>query len=510
MGRPSVSVVMPFAGDQVAAGAALGALRALDTKPGDDLILVENSDVNPLTDFATLAALGADPVTGGATVAALGADPPGVAVRRVTVVRACAEHSPAHARNVGAEHAGNDWILFLDADCRARVGLLGAYFAAPMAPDLGALAGEVVPAPGARTLTERYGAARSFLSQEAHLAHPYLPRAAAANLLVRRAAFDQLGGFYEGVRAAEDTDFSWRLQQAGWRLELRREASVEHRYRASVHDLRRQWRGYAAGRAWLSRRYEGFTPEPGVRRAWRRAWRRCLGSTGGSGSDERGVGLGTVATSAGAGASVGGSAGASGAARTVTREPPGLRAGRLERCAYLALDVLLAAEELLGLALSNRPADRDPGLGARRAGARIRTEPAEVVLVADRFPARGDRLVELALALGSACVEAAARPQLVDLQAARRLAVVYREDEGAAARALALARLAARHPLRCALDVFSAPPGAPSLSALAPAALRLGLGSGARVQALGLGLPRLAAARLAALGGRSLEHPPCR
>src|SRR5262249_56030641 len=107
-------------------------------------------------------------------------------------------------------------------------------------------------------------AAKSFLDQDAHLAHPFMPRAVAANLLVRREAFEAVGGFYEGVRAAEDTDFSWRLQRAGWRLEGRPAASVEHRYRTTVRALRRQWRGYAAGRAWLGRRYDGFSPEPAL------------------------------------------------------------------------------------------------------------------------------------------------------------------------------------------------------------------------------------------------------
>ena len=131
---------------------------------------------------------------------------------------------------------------------------------------MGALAGEVVPAEGARTLAERYGAARNFLGQQAHLSHSFMPRAVAANLLVRRVAFEELGGFVEGVRAAEDTDFSWRLQQSGWRLELRAAAHVEHRYRATVGELRRQWRGYAAGRAWLARRYPAFAPEPALAR----------------------------------------------------------------------------------------------------------------------------------------------------------------------------------------------------------------------------------------------------
>ncbi len=189
---------------------------------------------------------------------------------------------------MGAASAHGEWILFLDADCRAPRWLLDAYFAVPVADDVGALAGEVVPLLEGDTLAARYGSARSFLSQEAHLKHPYRPRAVAANLLVRRKAFEQVGGFYEGVRAAEDTDFSWRLQRAGWKLELRRGAQVEHRYRATLGELRKQWRGYAAGRAWLARRYDGFEPEPAVARAVGRALQR----TRHSGADGARVGSG--------------------------------------------------------------------------------------------------------------------------------------------------------------------------------------------------------------------------
>src|SRR5438128_2037998 len=126
---------MPFAGDASAAARALDALTALRTQPGDELILADNSDV-------------ARPRAG------------------VEVVRAPGERSPAHARNVGAEHGRCDWILFLDADCLAPGGLLDEYFAAPVADSVGALAGEVVPAASDDTLAARYGAARSFLSQE--------------------------------------------------------------------------------------------------------------------------------------------------------------------------------------------------------------------------------------------------------------------------------------------------------------------------------------------------------
>jgi hypothetical protein len=291
--------------------------------------------------------------------------------------------------------------------------------------------------------------------------HPYRPRAVAANLLVRRAAFDQIGGFYEGVRAAEDTDFSWRLQQAGWRLELRRGARVEHRYRGSLRELRRQWRGYAAGRAWLARRYDEFAPQP----AAARALGRLLGKF------RRG----------------------SSATRPGRRGAPETGAGRLERGRYLALDALLSVEELAGLALSNRPARPQPGA-------------SDVVIVADRFPVRGDPLVEFARALDGARVEAAGRPDAPDAAVAGALRIDYREDDGIAARAGALIALTARHPLRAAADLVARAPGEPKLSAPAPAALRLKRDRPARVQALGGDEARATARRLARLAGRPLDE----
>ncbi len=435
MTRPAVSVVMPFAGSRVEAESALGALLDLDSSPDDELILADNSGVAPEHG-------------------------------RVQVVAVGSERSPSHARNVGAEHATRDWILFLDADCRALPGLIGAYFVEAVEPEVGALAGEVLASADDLTLAARYGASRSFLGQSIHLAHPYLPRAVAANLLVRREVFELIGGFYEGVRAGEDTDFSWRLQRAGWRLAARPGAQVEHRYRTSLAGLRRQWRGYAAGRAWLARRYDEFAPEPAMRRAGSRVLRRL------------------------------------GGARRRRVAPPPRRAGAadrspLERGRFLAVDALLGVEELAGFALSNRPAaERDGRLEAL------------VVLVADRFPARGDPLGDFARTLMGARVEAAARPEAVDRVLARGLTIDYREDDGAAARTAAMLRLVARHPLRSVRDGLGRRPGEPSLASLAPAVRRLARDRGARVHPLGGEETLAVARRLASLAGRPLQDGP--
>jgi len=432
--RPEVSVVMPFGGQASEVAAALEALGAVDARPEDELILADNS--------GALAEAGADP-------------------GKVIVVSAGGERSPARARNAGARRASKEWILFLDADCHPMPGLMAAYFQVPIPDDVGAVAGEVVAASGEGSLASRYGAARNFLSQEAHLAHPYLPRAAAANLLVRRTAFLRVGGFYEGLRAAEDTDFTWRLQRAGWRIELRGEARVRHRYRGSVRELRRQWRSYAAGRAWLARRYEGFEPEPAVARSLKRSVARLR---------RPGPGIGPEAPDRDSG-----------------------RAARREEPAFRALDAVLAMEELVGFVLPNRPVEA-PAAGS-----------VEVVLVVDEFPRDGDPLVELAASIERARIEAVSRPEAPDLEAARRLTVRYLEDEGMASRTTAALGLALRHPLRVAADVLGRGPREPTVWDLAPAVRRLRRDPQARLHHLGGRPAEALAQRLGRLAGRPME-----
>ena len=249
MPRPAVSVIVPFRGEADGAARLNESLGRLELGEGDEIIVADNSDA--------------------------GCFPEGAGLR---VVRATRERSSYHARNAGAAAAaesrkgwiepenansraddGERWLVFTDADCVPVPWLLDSYFAAPVADDVGALAGSVVSDANQRHFLARYATDRGFLDQEAGL-HTAEDAAATANLAVRRAAFDDIGGFTEGIRSGGDVDLCRRLIDAGWGIERRPDAIVTHLHRESLHDLLRAIARYASGARWLNERYPGTAP----------------------------------------------------------------------------------------------------------------------------------------------------------------------------------------------------------------------------------------------------------
>lgn len=231
--RPAVSVVVPFRGDALTADRLHAALRCVELHDGDEVIVADNSD------------------DGSAAR---------IAIDRVRVVRAVGERSAYHARNEGARVAVADWILFLDADCRPEPGLLGAYFADPIPDDCGALAGQILGAPDQNSFAARYARSRRLFDHADGLIRADGGGAAAGNLLIRRAAFDEIGGFTEGIRSGGDLDLCHRLETAGWRLEFRPRAVVHHRHRATLPSLLGAIARYGAGARWLNERHPGSSP----------------------------------------------------------------------------------------------------------------------------------------------------------------------------------------------------------------------------------------------------------
>src|SRR3954447_2477501 len=232
--RAAVDVVVPFAGGEPELRDLLGRLALLDLGEHDTVTVVDNRPA------------GAPPLD----------DP--------RVVAAPERQSSYFARNRGAARGAAEWLLFIDADVDPPPGLVDDYFAEPPGERDGVLAGAVVDEPlepGERhPLPARYAMLRGAMSPANTLGGGDRPYAQTANCAVRRAAFEDVGGFRDDVRSGGDADLCFRLTAAGWGLEHRDEALALHRPRESVPALLRQLARHGAGAAWLDREHPGALP----------------------------------------------------------------------------------------------------------------------------------------------------------------------------------------------------------------------------------------------------------
>jgi GT2 family glycosyltransferase len=236
-----VTVVVPFLGDAADAARVSEQLEGLERLPGDELILVDNSPAPVAT-------------AGGA----------------VRVVRAGARASSYYARNEGAKAANNDWVLFVDSDCLLPATLLADYFDGEPADACGVIAGELEAAPGQTAFTAQYERDRGHLEVAQHMDWGPGPAGITANMLVRREAWAGVGGFCE-VRSGADMEFCWRAGAAGWTVEYRPQARVQHLHTERLRTMLRKARRYGPGQAWLNRRFPGTSPPPPVARQVGRA-----------------------------------------------------------------------------------------------------------------------------------------------------------------------------------------------------------------------------------------------
>lgn len=163
-------------------------------------------------------------------------------------------------RNLGAAAARFDVILFVDSDCRASPGLLREHRAAYALPGVDACAGPV------RFLGRRswiwpgieWGGHAAPFSLPARL--PRLAWSPTANLSVRRACFETIGGFDETsppAPGAEDMDLGVRLTEAGFALHTNPRALVWHDRRSwsSLRAMLRRLARYGRGESWMMERH---------------------------------------------------------------------------------------------------------------------------------------------------------------------------------------------------------------------------------------------------------------
>jgi glycosyltransferase involved in cell wall biosynthesis len=141
-----------------------------------------------------------------------------------------------HQRNTGIREAKGDIIVFTDAGCRPGPGWLERL---------------VAPLQGGENVTAGVSAEMSGqilyeLPPEQGGENTYLREAPTLNLAFRREVFDAVGGFDESFAYGSDVDFTWRVNDMGYRIRCVPDAIIQHDYGTPQRQRRRS---YAYGKA---------------------------------------------------------------------------------------------------------------------------------------------------------------------------------------------------------------------------------------------------------------------
>jgi GT2 family glycosyltransferase len=156
------------------------------------------------------------------------------------------------ARNHGARYTTGGVLAFTDADCVPDPSWLAEALAALASTGAAAVAGRIeMTFRGATPNAVEYFDAARKLNQRLYVEQYGF--GATANLLVRREAFEALGGFRAELRSGGDYEFGRRLTESGAGLAYADEAVVRHPARSTVGGVLRKSRRVAEGQRALAR-----------------------------------------------------------------------------------------------------------------------------------------------------------------------------------------------------------------------------------------------------------------
>jgi GT2 family glycosyltransferase len=150
-----------------------------------------------------------------------------------------------HQRNVGVRAALGDIIVFTDAGCIPEDDWLEG-LTAPLAEDEWMTFGLTLGTLGGMRLHDRMALKR--------VTAPYLTECATINTAFRREVYDAVGGFDESFSYGSDTDFSWRVVDAGYRIRTAPNAVIRHDWGTWQRQRRRTY-VYGKARTRLYRKH---------------------------------------------------------------------------------------------------------------------------------------------------------------------------------------------------------------------------------------------------------------
>jgi glycosyltransferase involved in cell wall biosynthesis len=149
-----------------------------------------------------------------------------------------------HQRNVGVRAAEGEIIVFTDAGCLPEEGWLKLMVEGLRSGE-DAVTGTTQDMLGADVYPNRHCEWLGDAEES-----DYLVECATINFAFRRAAFEVIGGFDESFAYGSDVDFTWRLNDAGYRVRHIPDAILRHDWGAPRRQRRRSF-VYGKARAHL-------------------------------------------------------------------------------------------------------------------------------------------------------------------------------------------------------------------------------------------------------------------
>ena len=168
-------------------------------------------------------------------------------------VLAQANRGAAAARNLGAQNACGDLLLFIDADSVPDARWIQAMVAPFADASIAGASGEKKTRQ--TNLVARFTQFEYDFKYDRMVAHGSIDFIDSSTAGYRRDVFQSNGAFDTMLMEAEDTDLSYRLAERGCKMVLVRDAIVYHTHPESLFEfLRRKYR-YATWRAAIYARY---------------------------------------------------------------------------------------------------------------------------------------------------------------------------------------------------------------------------------------------------------------
>jgi len=172
--------------------------------------------------------------------------------------------TPGIGRNVGIKNSYGEIVAFVDGDCyvsrkdwlKTAVGLLGQ-------KNIGGVSGPVVSSSQSTYMSKvlldvfsTFFASAGSASFSQYKKQKELKSLPSANAIYRREALEKVGLFSEDLKFCEDTDLSYRIRKAGYRLIYSPNVVVEHDWKVySFVSLFNRILKYGTGRAVAGKRY---------------------------------------------------------------------------------------------------------------------------------------------------------------------------------------------------------------------------------------------------------------